>query len=112
MAALPLPRSFPPVPHCLRTTDTFKDPVLLMSMKRQNPGCEVQKSFPVTMLGPVDALISTSAFAQADVLTNHRKAMMTVKMKSWRRRKDKRLQGKKRSSRSILPFQGLTFTMS
>lgn len=79
----------PPCTTRPRTTDTFKDPILLISLKWQNPGCVVQYSFPVTMLDPVDILISTSAFAQADVLTSHRKEMMTVKTKSWRRKKKK-----------------------
>lgn len=66
----------------IHTTDTFRVPMLVTEAKRQVVPGALQDSIPGIMLAPVDILMSASAFAQAKVLTSHRKAITTVIAKS------------------------------
>jgi len=69
----------------IHTTDTFRAPILVTETKRQVVPSALQDSIPGIMLAPVDILMSASAFAQVKVLTIHRKAVMTVIAKSYKR---------------------------
>lgn len=69
----------------IHTTDTFRVPMLVTEAKRQVVPGALQDSIPGIILAPVDILMSASAFAQAKVLTSHRKAVMTVIAKSYSR---------------------------
>lgn len=59
--------------------------MLVTAAKWQVAPGVLQDSIPRIMLAPVDILMSASTFAQAKVLTSHKKAVMTVITKSYKR---------------------------
>lgn len=70
----------------IHTTDTFRVPMLVTETNKQVDPGSLQDAISRTMLGPVDIFISVSALAQAEALTSHRKAAMTVITKSYTKR--------------------------
>lgn len=64
----------------IHTTETFKLPMGVTESNTQLTPGFWQTGISLTMLGPVDTLISTRAFAQAAVLTSHRNTAQRPKI--------------------------------